>query len=70
MDRHTTNVDLTDIVVAANILAHRDDEDDSDEIEWDDISATRQLELNEATAIELVQESEEQIQSIISALEG
>ena len=68
--RRSTIVDLTDIVMVANLFSHRDDKDAAPDLQWDDIHATRKLKLNEESAIEVIHESEEEINSIISALES
>ena len=70
LDRHSEDVDLTDIVMVANLFSHRDEKDAAPDLQWDDIHATRQLKLSEESAIEVISESEEEINSIISALEN
>ena len=67
--RRSTIADLTDIVMVANLFSHRDEVDAAPDLQWDDIHATRQLKLSEESAIEVIHESEEEILSIISALE-
>jgi hypothetical protein len=67
--RHSTIIDLTDIVMVANLFSHRDEKGAAPDLQWDDIRATRQLKLSEENAIEVIHESEEEILSIINALE-
>lgn len=69
-DRHSDEVDLTDIVMVANLFSHRDEKDAEPDLQWDDIHATCQLNLSEESAIEVINESEEEINSIINALES
>jgi len=68
--RHSTVVDLTDIVMVANLFSHRDEKDAAPDLQWDDIHATCQLNLSEESATEVIHESEEEINSIINALES
>ncbi len=70
LGRDTESPDLIDVVLVANLFSHRDDKDIAPDIVWDDIPATRQLKLSEETAIEVMHESEEEITSIINALEN
>jgi len=67
--RHSTIIDLTDIVMVADLFSHRDEKDAAPDLQWDDIRATRQLKLSEESAIEVIHESEEEILSIINSLE-
>jgi putative nucleotidyltransferase with HDIG domain len=67
--RHSKFVDLTDIVMVANLFSHREDKVAASDIEWDSIPATQKLKLSEKSAIEVINESEEEIRSIINALE-
>jgi putative nucleotidyltransferase with HDIG domain len=64
------HADLTDIVMVANLFSHREEKDALPELEWDAIPATRRLHLSEENADEVMHESEQEIQSIISALAG
>jgi len=68
--RHSTDVDLTDVVMVANLFSHRDEKDAAPDLQWDDIHATCQLMLSEESAIEVIHEAEEEINSIINALES
>lgn len=70
LSRHSMFVDLTDIVMIANLFSHRNDKDVALDIQWDEIYATKQLNLSEASAVEIIDESEMVILSIINALEG
>ena len=69
-DRHSADVDLTDIVMVANLFSHRDEKDAASDLQWDDIHATCQLNLSEENAIKIIHEAEEEINSIINALES
>jgi len=69
VNRQSDEVDLTDIVMTANLFSHRDDKETAPDIHWDDIPAFRRLNLCEESALEIMQESEEDIRSIISTLE-
>ncbi len=68
--RHSEEVDLTDVVMVADLFSHRDEKDAAPDLQWDDINATRQLKLSEESAIEIIHESEKEINSIINALES
>jgi putative nucleotidyltransferase with HDIG domain len=66
--------DLTDVVLAANLIAQSDSQLQSlarpAEEDWFDLGAFKRLEINEDTLVTIREESREEIDSIISALGG
>ncbi len=71
LDRmHVGPPDLTDVVIVANLFAHRAATYQLPELDWEKIPALKKLNLTAENAFEIIEESEEEIQSIINALKG
>lgn len=62
--------DLTDIIIVANVLADVDDPDTGDLSALDDLPSLERLKMDAGAARTLLQESTEQIQSLVQALTG
>ena len=59
-----------DVVLVANLLAHNDDTDHLPDLDWDKIPTLKRLELTSDLAYEIIEESSNEVQSIIQALGG
>ena len=70
LDRvHVGPPDFTDVVMVANLFAHQQDAGKLPEIDWETIPALKRLNLTAAAALDVIQDSQEEMQSIINALE-
>ena len=78
LDRVPTNdqggirfeADLTDVVQAANLFAHAIEEGNEMDPEWTEIESFKRLKLDEELIHEIMVQSKEEIDSIVSALQG
>ena len=71
LDRtHVGPPDLTDVVIIANVFTHRADTYQLPDLDWEKIPALKKLDLTAEKGSEIIEESEEQIQSIINALQA
>lgn len=64
------DADLTDVVIIANLLSHNDGKSAETEIDWDNLAVAKRLKLTEQGTAEILDESTQEVQSIIQALEG
>ncbi|OUS16551.1 hypothetical protein A9Q88_06650 [Gammaproteobacteria bacterium 50_400_T64] len=62
--------DLTDVVQAANLFAHAIEQGNEMDPEWPGIGAFKRLKLDEELIHEIMVQSKEEIDSIVSALQG
>jgi HD-like signal output (HDOD) protein len=67
---HVGAADLTDVVMVANLFAHQQQLDQIPDIDWEAIPAIKQLKLTAETALEIIKESRQEMQSIIQALQN
>ena len=67
---HCSPADLTDIVMVANLFSHKDDDETLPALEWDAIPATMRLNLSEQNAIDIMQESQDEIDAIRQILKN
>ncbi|MCM8882227.1 MAG: HDOD domain-containing protein [Candidatus Thiodiazotropha sp.] len=63
---HAGPPDITDVVTTANLCAHW--EQLGDDFDWSQVTAAKRLKLTEATTKEILEESADEIQSILHAL--
>ena len=71
LDRmHVGSADLTDVVMVANLFAHQKNIEQLSEIDWQGVPALKRLNLTAETAFDVIQDSKEEMQSIINALEN
>ena len=71
MDRdHVGRADMTDVVLVANLFSHYQGIEQLSQINWEQIPALRRLNLTAESAFEVIQDSQEEMQSIINALEN
>ncbi len=71
LDRmHCGDADLTDVVMLANLFSHQGNTDQLPNLDWEAIPAIKRLRLTAETAFEIMDESEEEMHSIIQALEN
>ena len=71
VDRHTAgNGDITDIIIVANFLAKTEQENDEEQETLDHMPSVLRMKLDGETVLNLIQESDEEISSIIQALAG
>ncbi|PCJ36859.1 MAG: hypothetical protein COA75_06305 [Cellvibrionales bacterium] len=78
LDRVPTNdqggirfeADLTDVVQAANLFAHAIEQGNEMDPEWTEIESFKRLKLDEELIHEIMVQSKEEIDSIVSALQG
>ena len=66
---HVGAADLTDVVMVANLFAHQQQPDQMPDIDWEAIPAIKQLKLTAETALDIIKESRQEMQSIIQALQ-
>ena len=66
---HFGAADLTDVVMIANLFSHQEHAYQLPDIDWEAIPAIKRLKLTVVTAFEIMKESEQELQSIIQALE-
>jgi len=70
LDRmHFGAADLTDVVMLANLLSRQGRNDQLPDLDWEAIPAIKRLQLTAETTFEIMEESGEELQSIIQALE-
>lgn len=70
LDRmHFGAADLTDVVMLANLLSRQAHNDQLPDLDWEAIPAIKRLQLTAETTFEIMEESGEELQSIIQALE-
>lgn len=62
--------DMTDVVLVANLFSHHQGIEQLSQINWKEIPALRRLNLTAESAFEVIQDSQEEMQSIINALEN
>jgi len=67
---HFGTADLTDVVMVANLFAHQQQPAQIPDIDWEAIPAIKQLKLTAETALEIIKESRQEMQSIIQALQN
>jgi len=67
---HYGAADLTDVVMVANLFAHQQQPAQIPDIDWEAIPAIKQLKLTAETALEIIKESRQEMQSIIQALQN
>ena len=67
---HFGAADLTDVVMVANLFAHQQQPAQIPDIDWEAIPAIKQLKLTAETALEIIKESRQEMQSIIQALQN
>ena len=67
---HVGQPDMTDVVLVANLFSHYQDIEQLSRIDWDGIPALKKLGLTLNTAFDVIQDSQEEMQSIINALES
>ena len=67
---HVGMADLTDVVIIANLFSHQQEPDMLPDIDWEEIPAIRRLNMTAETAFEVIRDSQEEMQSIIRALEN
>jgi len=67
---HFGAADLTDVVMVANLFAHQQQPSQIPDIDWEAIPAIKQLKLTAETALEIIKESRQEMQSIIQALQN
>ena len=67
---HVGAADLTDVVMVANLFSHQQQLDQIPDIDWEAIPAIKQLKLTAETALEIIKESRQEMQSIIQALQN
>lgn len=65
---HFGPADLTDVVFVANLFSQTDDPHQIPDLDWENIPTLKRLELTSDIAHEIVEESRDEIQSIIQAL--
>ena len=71
VDRHKVgNADITDIIIVANFLAKTEQEHDKEQETLDHMPSVLRMKLDGETVLNLIQESDEEISSIIQALAG
>jgi len=71
LDRtHFGATDLTDVVLLANLFSHQIQTYQLPNMDWEAIPAIKRLQLTAETAFEIMEESGEELQSIIQALEN
>ncbi len=71
VDRHTAgNADITDIIIVANFLAKTEQEHDEEQEMLDHMPSVLRMKLDGETVLNLIQESDEEINSIVQALAG
>jgi putative nucleotidyltransferase with HDIG domain len=69
LDReHVGQADMTDVVLVANLFAQYQGIEQLTQIDWNGIPALKRLNLDANTAFEVIQDSEEEMQSIVNAL--
>ena len=69
LDReHVGPADITDVVTVANLFSHKQHLEQLFELDWDAIPAFRRLHLTAETAIDVIQSSQREMQSIANAL--
>lgn len=64
-----SQADLTDIIMVANLFSHEEVDGDLPELEWDALPATVRLNLMQEDAAAVMEESAEEIRSIIDSLQ-
>jgi putative nucleotidyltransferase with HDIG domain len=67
---HFGCADLTDVVLVANLFSHQEQKNEPPNLDWDAIPAIKRLKLTAEDALEIIKESQEEIQSIIQALKN
>ena len=71
LDRtHFGPPDLTDVVMVANLFSHQQYMDTLPDIDWESMPVLKRLNLTAEIAYEVIQDSQEEMQSIINALEN
>jgi len=69
LDRmHFGPSNLSDVVMIANLFAQNGELQPPAELDWENIPALKRLDINNETASDIIDESREQIQSVIQAL--
>lgn len=70
LDRmHFGAADLTDVVTVANLFSHQQHTDQMPNLDWGTLPAIKQLKLTAESAFEIMKESEQEMKSIMQALE-
>ncbi|NNJ96017.1 MAG: HDOD domain-containing protein [Gammaproteobacteria bacterium] len=71
LDRmHFGPANLSDVVMIANLFSQNEEPHPPTDLDWETIPAMKRLEITDETASEIIEESRQQIQSIIQALES
>jgi len=70
LDRmHFGPANLTDVVLVANLFAQNGDPYHPPDLDWEKIPTLKRLELTSELAFEIIEESKDQVQSVVQALE-
>ena len=71
LDRmHFGPATLTDVVLVANLFAHNEDPNHLPDLDWEQVPTLKRLELTSDLAYEIIEESSDEVQSIIQALDS
>jgi len=71
LDRvHFGPANLTDVVLVANLFSQNDDPYHLPDLDWEKIPTLKRLELTSDLAYEIIEESMDEVQSIVQALEN
>jgi len=71
LDRmHVGPADLTDVVLVANLFSHQQSLEQLAELDWEAMPALRRLQLTADVALAVINDSQQEMQAIVNALES